>query len=235
MIETMDCAEARISIGAYVLGSIDPAERALVDAHLGTCQECRAELAGLAGLPALLSRVSAEEVIELTGDPAPPPSEELLGSVLDLVSARRRRRRWRTAGLSAAAAVVIGIAGFGGAETLAARGGTPTTAVEGLNYGSAASNWTTVHGSADGMLATVTYRRMGWGTQIAAKVKGIPLGTQCRLIAVGEDGIPMVVGGWTTDRAEGTVWYPASAGTEPGQVREFKITVAGRPTILLPS
>ena len=69
----MDCPEARISLGVYVLGAIDPAERALVDAHLATCRDCRDELAGLAGLPALLARVSTEEAIALaaTDDPFP--------------------------------------------------------------------------------------------------------------------------------------------------------------------
>jgi len=61
----MECLEARISLGVYVLGAIDPAERAQVDAHLMTCRDCRDELAGLAGLPALLSRVSMEEAIAL--------------------------------------------------------------------------------------------------------------------------------------------------------------------------
>ncbi len=54
-----------MSLGVYVLGAIDPAERALVDAHLATCRDCRDELAGLAGLPALLARVSTEEAIAL--------------------------------------------------------------------------------------------------------------------------------------------------------------------------
>lgn len=238
MIEMMDCDEARITIGAYVLGSIDPIERALVDAHLVDCQECREELTGLAGLPALLSRVDAEVAAGLADDvPAGREGEreEVLGNVIDLASARSRRRRWRTAGLSAVAAVAIGVAGFGGAETLASHGGGPPSVAEGLNYGSAASDWTTVHGAADGMLATVAYRQMGWGTQMAAKVTGIPLGTPCRLIEVGPDGTRTVVGGWTTDKAEGTVWYPASAGTSADQVRGFQITVTGRPTIALPA
>ena len=42
---TMDCPEVRISLGVYVLGAIDPAERAVVDAHLATCRDCRDELA----------------------------------------------------------------------------------------------------------------------------------------------------------------------------------------------
>ena len=49
MTQTWDCAEARPSLGVYVLGAIDPAERGLVDAHLVTCRDCRDELAGLAG------------------------------------------------------------------------------------------------------------------------------------------------------------------------------------------
>ncbi|HJZ07209.1 MAG TPA: zf-HC2 domain-containing protein, partial [Trebonia sp.] len=57
----MDCAEARLSLGVYVLGAIDPSERAQVDSHLAGCRDCRDELAGLAGIPALLSRVGAEE------------------------------------------------------------------------------------------------------------------------------------------------------------------------------
>ena len=61
----MDCAEARISLGVYVLGAIEPSERALVDAHVATCRDCRDELAGLAGLPALLARVSVEEAAAL--------------------------------------------------------------------------------------------------------------------------------------------------------------------------
>jgi hypothetical protein len=64
----MDCEEARISLGVYVLGAIDPAERAMVDAHLETCQECRDELAGLTGLPALLATVSTDEALQLGED-----------------------------------------------------------------------------------------------------------------------------------------------------------------------
>jgi len=77
----MDCSEARLSLGVYVLGAIDPAERALVDSHLAGCRECRDELAGLAGLPALLARVGTEEALALAaadgpGAPGAPPAGE---------------------------------------------------------------------------------------------------------------------------------------------------------------
>jgi anti-sigma factor RsiW len=59
------CDEIRHALGAYVLGAIDPAERAVVDRHIATCPACRDELAGLAGLPALLGRLSLAEVESL--------------------------------------------------------------------------------------------------------------------------------------------------------------------------
>jgi predicted lipoprotein with Yx(FWY)xxD motif len=40
----------------YLTGAILPAERVVVVRHLAGCADCRAELAGLAGLPALLRR-----------------------------------------------------------------------------------------------------------------------------------------------------------------------------------
>lgn len=254
MIGTMDCGEARVCLGAYVLGSIDPAERSLVDAHLATCRDCRDELAGLAGLPALLARVGTEEAAALAGD-APPgepgseehgeqgtppagqrspdgqPPEELLGSVLHLVAARRRRRRWRTAGLSAAAAVILAVAAFGGVKVAAGDGTGSPPAAAGLNYGAPSSGWTIVHGEAAGMVATVRYRQMGWGTQVAAKVVGIPVGTYCTLVVLGAHGTRTTIGGWTTDTAEGTIWYPASSGIAMDQMRGFQVTVAGHKTI----
>ena len=94
MTQTWDCTDARPSLGVYVLGAIDPAERALVDAHLLTCRECRDELAGLAGLPALLARVNPDEISRICADDAVPtvtddrPPTELIGTVLDLAEAQ---------------------------------------------------------------------------------------------------------------------------------------------------
>jgi len=52
----MNCAHTT-NLGAYVLGSLEPAERAAVDEHLLSCPTCAAELADLTGLPALLAGV----------------------------------------------------------------------------------------------------------------------------------------------------------------------------------
>ena len=75
------------------------------------------------------------------------------------------------------------------------------------------------------LTATVMYRAMGWGTQLAAKVSGIPVGTKCQMWAIGAGGTRTLVGSWDTDNREGTVWYPASAAVPAGQMHGFVITV----------
>jgi predicted lipoprotein with Yx(FWY)xxD motif len=50
------CAGIRPQLGVYLTGAIAPADREAVVRHLTACAGCRAELAGLAGLPALLRR-----------------------------------------------------------------------------------------------------------------------------------------------------------------------------------
>jgi hypothetical protein len=259
----MDCGEARISLGVYVLGAIEPAERALVDSHLATCRDCRDELAGLAGLPALLARVSTEEAMALAagddgfggatdagffpgfpGGPFPggpqlrgsagprgdsgigealEPPRELLATVLDLTAARQRRRRWREAGLGVAAALVIAAGVFGGLRL--ASSPAPATAAIAPWPGPPKGAWEMATGQSGSTSAAVTYRPMGWGTELAAKVAGIPVGTHCQLWVIAATGQRTLVGSWVTDNNEGTVWYPASAALAAQDVAGFQITV----------
>jgi hypothetical protein len=236
MMQTMDCAEARISLGVYVLGAIDPAERALVDAHVATCQDCRDELAGLAGLPALLARVSKEEAIALadTGEPlpaaadeAPEPHRELLATVLDLTAARRRRRRWREASLGVAAALIIAVGVFGGLRLGSSPAAQPAGASgqSGLYVGPPNGPMQTVTGKSGSMTATISYSAMGWGTQLDTKVSGIPVGTSCQLWVIDSSGNRVLAGDWVTDNLEGTVYYPGSVGLSSKNVAAFQVTV----------
>jgi len=246
MTQAIECPEARVSLGVYVLGAIDPADRALVDAHLTTCRDCRDELAGLAGLPALLSRVSVGEALalaEVEGPKADGPTgggstragrreapPELLASVIDLTAARRRRRRWRDVGLGVAAALIVAAGVFGGLRLGSSPAAPPTAS--GVNYpGQPNGPWRTVTTSAGGMSASVAYRSMGWGTQLAVQVSGIPIDTSCRLWVIGPGGTRTLAGGWVTDDREGKVWYPGSAGVPGSGVRGFQVTVDGSQTL----
>jgi hypothetical protein len=237
----MECPEARISLGVYVLGAIDPAERSQVDAHLTTCRDCRDELAGLAGLPALLARVSTEEAIALadTDGPlpaaaggAPEPPRELLATVLDLTAARRRRRRWREGGIGVAAALIIAAAVFGGLR-LGSGPAQPASVAQGqsaLYVGPPNGPMQTATGTSGGMTATVSYSSMGWGTALDTKVTGIPVGTMCQLWVIDSSGNRYLAGNWETDNLEGTVWYPGSVGLAAKDVAAFEVTVGhGQP------
>ena len=226
MTQTWECADARQSLGVYVLGAIEPAERSLVDAHLATCRDCRDELAGLAGLPALLARVNPDEISRICADDTvrtvteDRPPEELIGTVLDLAEARRRRTRWRF--LAAAAAVVV-IAGglFGGLGST----GTSTQIVK-VPVPGEPEQWETVQATSkiSGATASVDYSHQLWGEAFKVLADRIPVGTTCQLWVVHPDGTRTPVASWTTARDEGTVWYQGSMASTAGAISSFQIT-----------
>ena len=229
--QTWDCAEARPSLGVYVLGAIDPAERGLVDGHLITCQDCRDELAGLAGLPALLARVNPDEISRICADDTvrpmasdDRPPEELLGTVLGLAEARRRRNRWRY--LSAAAAVVVIAAGlFGGLKAA-----TSTTSTRTVVVNAGQGSWETMTGTdhGTGVSATVAYSQQLWGNAFQVLVHRIPVGTTCQLWVVHPDGTRTQVAAWTTAPDEGKAWYGGSMPSSAGSVSKFQITAGNK-------
>ena len=72
---------------AYVLGSLSGTERREFEAHMATCPSCKAAVAELSGMPALLAQLDAQEV-EALDDPsaqAPPMRPEMLDSLLQKV------------------------------------------------------------------------------------------------------------------------------------------------------
>ena len=225
MTPTWDCTDARPSLGVYVLGAIDPAERSLVDAHLTTCRDCRDELAGLAGLPALLARVNPDEVSRICADDTvrtvtdDRPPGELIGTVLDLAAARRRRTRWR---FLATAAAVVAIAGglYGGLSSM----GTTRTVVVPVNAGQ--GSWETVQATSSLTAATasIAYSQQLWGNAFEVLVNHIPVGTTCQLWVVHPDGTRTQVAAWTTSRDEGKVWYAGSMASTAEPISSFQIT-----------
>lgn len=93
------------SAAAYVLGALPAAERSAFEAHLAGCPDCRQTVSDLAGIPGLLSRVSADDL----ADPLPVP-DTLVPGLLRAVRRSGRRRRLVVGALSAAA-VVLAVAG----------------------------------------------------------------------------------------------------------------------------
>jgi anti-sigma-K factor RskA len=95
---------------AYALDALDPDEAEVYERHLGQCEECREELAGLSESAAALAFATV----------APAPPLALRAAILDAAAAERTnvvpllRRRWVARGLAVAAAaaacIVVGLA-----------------------------------------------------------------------------------------------------------------------------
>jgi len=244
------CDEIRHALGVYVLGAIDPAERTVVDRHLATCPDCRDELAGLAGLPALLGRLTPAEVASLGPDAGAPgaqdqaaqpspgnpvagaaePPAALLRSIL-AEAARRRARRRRDAVLAvAAAAVVLAGAGTGVRAWVAGPG-----AAARPTHPAVASGWqrqVSATNPKTNVTAIVKFSGKSWGTAVDASVEGVGYGTRCVLWATDGTGRHMEIASWTY--SDYTSWYLGSSSIHASAVKSFDVTANGHTLVTIP-
>ena len=181
--------EFRISIGAYLLDALEPAEALEVQTHLVDCAECRKEYLELTEvLPALatLPRDPApEEPPRPEGEPPESGTAEgdlgLRRALWQLVAEqpppRRRRRRWRPVWLAVVAAAVVLAAVAAGMSVLSEKSPSPSTVrtVTGTN-------------AVTGARLTGTLRPDGTGSRIQAELTGGPPGMHCRLEATSGSG-----------------------------------------------
>jgi anti-sigma factor RsiW len=228
------CQDVRLALGVYVVGAIDPAERAIVDIHLSHCPECREELAGLAGLPALLGRVPLADAERLTMADAEvrdleEPPVEMLGSLLDQVAARRRKKRLRGV-LSLAAAAVVAVGG-GLAGGVAVSGGLGQPTVAASHGGWPDRVQATDHNTH--VTAGVSYGPAKSGTSTMVYVRGIPPGTVCQFWAVTSDGRRWPVTTWRI--VPGQFGYSGTIGMPASSVTGFQITAGGKTLISIKS
>jgi len=222
------CREIRQALGVYVLGAIDPAERAQVDEHLASCPDCREELASLAGLPAMLRKVPMVEAERLASpdaelDVPAVPSEEMLESLVARTNNVRRIHRWR--GLAAAAAVVV-LALGGGAVVGHALQSSHVSAM----------HWRMVSHTdpVTGADLTVKYRQADWGTEMQVHVTGLKPGSVCEFQVTDGQGNPWPAGGWLLTAEHGTTWYPASIWFSEKDLKGFSLTVGGKVVASVP-
>jgi len=146
---------------AYVLGSLSSNERREYEAHLETCKRCRAAVAELSGMPALLAKLDLEDVRALDEEPSetPPLRPEVLDSILDKVRWRRRRSRWLTSAAVgvAAALLAVGIVIAVRPEVVGLETYSPEASSEQIEMTKVAE--TPIN-------ATITLTGFGWGTRI---------------------------------------------------------------------
>lgn len=139
MTEAVGPDPRTVDAGAYVLGALDPAERAAFERHLRHCTGCSQTVSELAGLPPLLAAVPVDvaESLLAEADQLPTaagrPSETEPPGLLDGVIARataekaaQRSRRVLAVAAAAAVAVLLSVAGVL-ATTGGQDGGSPAT------------------------------------------------------------------------------------------------------------
>jgi hypothetical protein len=194
-----------MSLGVYVLGAADSAERQRLEAHLPSCPACQEELRRLAPLPGMLAGIPERmrEPGRAPGRQATPPRWALPHS--------RARFRWATAAAACLAAAAAGgfwlSSGAGGqhaaAQTFA--GANPATHVS----------------------ATATLTATSWGTSIQLQVRGLPENVECHLVVRSRAGRAEVSGVWD-DWQHGPVSIPASASWLPSDIASLQVTTATR-------
>jgi anti-sigma-K factor RskA len=180
--------DLREHAASYVLGSLSPGERVEFEEHLDTCERCRAEVLDFAPIPALLSLVDLDDLVD-------PPRGDLSDAVVERARADLRRlqgsrRRWqRAAGVAAAALVLAASA------ALFARGndsGGPDRDQIALSIQ-----------TEEATIGDIVADERPWGTYVHLSLDGLPERRIYRLWAVDETG------GWH----EAGSWLPTPDGS----------------------
>jgi hypothetical protein len=221
-------------IGAYVLETLEPAERSDVDAHLATCETCRAELADLEAMREALGEIPPEALLH-----GPPDADLVLQRTLRQIRQERSSGALRQRGLLVTAAAVALVVAIGGGVLVGRGAGDPdvtppqaipATAVPGTRVATMLDPATNVR-----LTASVT-PAAGW-VRVNAAVAGIPHGEDCRLIVVTRDGDRQIAGGWLVS-AQGEVngtSLDGSASVAPDDVASIEIVnTAGRVFVSMP-
>jgi len=229
-----------MTLGVYLLGALEPAERSEFESHLSYCDICRGELVRLAPLPGLLNQITQDDFaderlpaghegtiatrVPIQSQPItePVPIPVPLPPVTDTPRPRARpardrppKRYWQVAA-AAAAVVVLAVGGVFGWRAIEAA--SPPVA-QGVTWSAS-----TEDGAAHADARLVDHE---WGTEIQAKVEGLPPGKKCYLVVYDHYGNREVAGWWGTDH-DPNVEIPASTSIQRSKISrlEFKLDEA---------
>jgi hypothetical protein len=216
----VSCART-VALGAYLLGSLDPAERSSFERHAQGCDHCQREMVRLAPLPGLLSQVRLSDLELPFEDPAPDPDlwplppEPMPEPAAGHGSARRRR--WPV------------LVGAGVLVVLVALG----VAVVPRLVGDDAVTWHAADATS-GVVASADLVRKSWGTELWMSTENLPKGARCKLIVHDRDGRTEIGGWWGTDHAPderipGSTSFPVDRIERLDVVVDMRVLVSVRP------
>lgn len=159
---------------AYVLGALDPAERAEFEAHVTGCDACRKEVASLAPLPGLLRGIDLGAPLEVPESVVARATEKI---GFDLSAMRASRNRWRWVAVAAVAIMVV----------VSLVGSWPSTAPEGATI--AIDPGAKVQGS-------ILVEEKAWGTAVYLELSGLPESEYYRAWAISDAGEREQIASW---------------------------------------
>nr|WP_042183338.1 zf-HC2 domain-containing protein [Kibdelosporangium sp. MJ126-NF4]CEL15451.1 PROBABLE CONSERVED MEMBRANE PROTEIN [Kibdelosporangium sp. MJ126-NF4]CTQ92147.1 PROBABLE CONSERVED MEMBRANE PROTEIN [Kibdelosporangium sp. MJ126-NF4] len=221
-----------VSLGAYLLGALDPADRPEFERHLDACPQCSAEMLRLAPLPGLLQRVTPEdfEAIQQADSrswpaepmadlPAEPPGQQLAPVVLTPVEPAPEPKVgwWRKRGVTLVAVVAVVLLAVGGVIMFRPDGNTVATEVT----WSAIDPTTGVHGRVE-----LTGR--AWGTEMKVSMQDVPAGRKvCHLVVHSRDGSSEVAGKWSAGYYREISAIPGSSSIKLGDIDRVEVMAGG--------
>lgn len=227
----MNCPHT-VSLGVYLLGALEPAERHEFEAHLATCDQCRRELVRLSPLPGMLNQISPEdfederppttvEPIHSNVAPLPPfryepdlpPGSPEPRAIPD--TPRRPTRRYAQIAAAAAVVVLLTIGGIFGWQAIRH---SPAEQAPGVTWSAT---------GADGVSGDARLVDHEWGTEIQVTMRALPPGKKCYLVVFDHYGRYEVAGWWGTDH-DPEQEIPASTSIDRSKIErlEFKLDEA---------
>lgn len=222
---------------AYVLGSLSAQERREYERHLAGCRPCREAVTELAGMPAVLSELSAEQAVALAGHDgdggASGQAQVVPITALAAAAGRRRRRRriWQ-----GAAAVALLAAGGAAGSVLGDRGGESEAGeVTAITLDSVDGSNVT----ADVRLTPSTWgTRMEWSCSYPDSAgsggsgSGPGQSSVYELVLVGADGSRTVVATWTGDGDDHASGLLASSAVPMEDITRIELGVEDADLVL---
>ncbi|MEU4762734.1 zf-HC2 domain-containing protein [Actinosynnema sp. NPDC023794] len=213
----MSCDQT-VALGAYLLGSLDPAERSSFERHVRGCADCRREMVRLAPLPGLLGQVQLSDLELPFDDPAPDPDLRPLPPAPEPGPAPAvRRRRWPVLVGAGVLAVVVALG---------------VLLVPRLT-GDDAVRWHATD-AASGVVASADLVGKSWGTELWMSIENMPKGARCKLIVHDRAGRTEIGGWWGTDHAPderipGATSFPVEEIERLDLVVDMTVLVSVRP------
>ncbi|WP_158843223.1 anti-sigma factor family protein [Saccharothrix deserti] len=219
----MSCSQT-VVLGAYLLGSLDPAERSVFERHVHGCSHCRREMVRLAPLPGLLGQVQLADLELPFEDPVPDPDLWPLPPEPEPVPPPPppRRRRWS---LLVGAGVLVVLVALAVLVVPRLTGGDSPAA--------SAVTWQATD-TTSGVAAGADLVRKSWGTELWMTIENMPKGVRCKLIVHDRAGRTEIGGWWGSDhspdeRIPGSTSFPVDEIERLDLVVDMKVLVSVRP------